>query len=59
MFARTLVLVLVLVFIVGFGYLTLSAIVSGGFDVLTAISLLVLALFIFGAVGALLRPPSE
>ncbi len=57
--ARTVVLVIVLVFIVGFGYLTLSAIASGGFDVLSAISLLIIALFLFGAVGALLRPPPE
>ncbi len=58
MSARTVVLAIVLVFIVGFGYLTLSAIASGGFDVLSAISLLIIALFAFGAVGALLRPPS-
>ena len=55
--ARILVLTLVLVFIVGFGFLTLSAIVNGGFDVLSAISLLVLALFAVGALGALRRPP--
>jgi hypothetical protein len=59
MSARTVVLAVVLVFIVGFGYLTLSAIASGGFDVLSAISLLIIALFAFGAVGALLRPPSQ
>jgi len=57
MAARTVVLLLVLVFIVGFGYLTASAIAAGGFDALSAISLLIIALFLFGAVGALLRPP--
>jgi hypothetical protein len=57
MAARTVVLLIVLVFIVGFGYLTISAIADGGFGVLSAISLIILALFIFGGIGALLRPP--
>ena len=59
MLARTVVLLLVLLFIVGFGYLTLSAIASGGFDVLSAISLLIIALFAVGAIGALRGPPPE
>ncbi len=57
MTARTIVLIIVLAFIVGFGYLTASVIASGGFDPLTALSLLVLALFAFGALGALRNPP--
>lgn len=57
MAARTIVLFIVLVFIVGFGYLTVSEIMQNGFDGLSAISLLILALFIFGGVGALWRPP--
>jgi hypothetical protein len=59
MAARTIVLLVVFVFIVGFGYLTLSQIIDQGFDALSAISLLILALFIFGGVGALLRPPDR
>ncbi len=55
--ARTIVLIIVLAFIVGFGYLTASEIASGGFDLLTAVSLLVLALFAIGALGALRGPP--
>jgi hypothetical protein len=57
MAARTIVLLIVLVFIVGFGYLTISTIAQEGFGLFQAISLVILALFVFGAVGALLRPP--
>ena len=59
MIARTLILVVVLVAIAGLGGLTLAAVANGGFDVLTVLSLLVLALFAFGIVGALLHPPEE
>jgi hypothetical protein len=56
---RQLVLLVVLVAIVGLAYLTLSAVANGGFDILTVLSLLVLALFAFGIVGALIHPPEE
>jgi hypothetical protein len=59
MLARQGILAVVLVAIVGLAYLTLKAVVDGGFDVLTVLSLLVLALFGFGIVGALLHPPEE
>ena len=48
-----------LVAIVGLAYLTLAAVADGGFDILTVLSLLVLALFAFGIVGALIHPPEE
>lgn len=54
---RQLILGIVLVFIVGLGALTLQVAATEGFDVLTALSLLVLALFGFGIVGALRHPP--
>jgi hypothetical protein len=54
---RDIVLGIVLVFIVALGGLTIEVAVSEGFDVLTALSLLVLALFGFGIVGALRHPP--
>lgn len=54
---RQLVLGVVLVFIVGLGYLTIEVAVSHGVDILTVLSLLVLALFGFGIVGALRHPP--
>ena len=55
--ARATILVAALVFIAVLATLTVLAVVNGGFNVLTAVSLLVLALFGFGIVGALLRPP--
>jgi len=54
---RQVVLLVVLVAIVGLAYLTLAAVANGGFDILTVLSLLVLALFAFGIVGALIHPP--
>ncbi len=56
---RQILLIVVLVFIVAFAGLTIGAIVAGGPDVLTVFSLLVLALFGFGMVGALREPPDE
>jgi hypothetical protein len=54
---RQLILGVVLVFILGLGFLTIEVAVTEGFDVLTGLSLLVLALFGFGIVGALRHPP--
>lgn len=54
---RRLVLGIVLVFIAGLGGLTIEVAASEGVDVLTVLSLLVLALFGFGIVGALRHPP--
>ena len=39
--------------------LTVGAMVQDGPDVLTVVSLLILALFGFGVVGALTQPPDE
>jgi hypothetical protein len=55
--ARAVILGVVLVFIVALGALTIEVAISEGVDVLTALSLLVLALFGFGIVGALRHPP--
>lgn len=57
--ARNAVLLVALVFIVGFGYLTLTVAANHGVDVLTIAALLVLALFAFGIIGALRNPPDE
>jgi hypothetical protein len=54
---RTGILVVALVFIAGFAALTINSVISGGFDVLTALSILVLAMFSFGIIGALRHPP--
>ena len=58
---RTLVLRVALVFIVLFAGLTVDAVIERGTAVLVpaAFSLLVLALFAFGIVGALRHPPDE
>ncbi|MDQ4042044.1 MAG: hypothetical protein M3141_09895 [Actinomycetota bacterium] len=55
--ARGIILGVVLVFIVALGALTIEVAIDEGVDVLTALSLLVLALFGFGIVGALRHPP--
>ncbi|MDX6648103.1 MAG: hypothetical protein QOJ97_54 [Solirubrobacteraceae bacterium] len=55
--ARTIVLGVVLLFVVGMGGLTVEAVIDQGLDLLTGLSILVLALFGFGVVGALLHPP--
>jgi hypothetical protein len=54
---RQIILAIVLVFILALGGLTLQVALTEGFDVLTVLSLLVLALFGFGIVGALRHPP--
>lgn len=56
---RTVVLVTALIFIGAFAALTINSIVSGGVDVLTVLSALVIAMFSFGIVGALRHPPPE
>lgn len=59
MSTRSIVLGVTLVFIFGLAALTIEVWVERGFDVLVAGSLLVLGLFCFGIVGALLHPPDE
>jgi hypothetical protein len=56
---RSLVLVLALLFTVALAALTLWVVARQGVDVLVVVSLVVLALFTFGVVGALLHPPDE
>ncbi len=56
---RTLILATALVFTAGFAALTVYSVGAGGFDVLTVLSLLVIAMFAFGIVGALRNPPPE
>jgi predicted membrane channel-forming protein YqfA (hemolysin III family) len=54
---RVAVLGVALLFILALLALTVHAVVSGGIDVLTVLSVFVLALFALGIVGALLHPP--
>jgi hypothetical protein len=56
---RAAVLGAALAFVVALLALTVHAAASGGIDILTALSALVLALFGVGIVGALLHPPDR
>jgi hypothetical protein len=56
---REFMLALVLAFVAILAALTIHALIQGGPDILTLLSLLVLALFGFGVVGALRHPPDE
>lgn len=55
--ARFAVLLAAAIFIVGFAYLTLSAVSQQGFTLASAISVFILVLLGVGIVGALLNPP--
>jgi hypothetical protein len=56
---RAAVLGAVLAFVLALLALTVHAAASGGIDILTVLSVLVLALFGVGIVGALLHPPEQ
>jgi hypothetical protein len=56
---RTLALAAALGLIGLLSLLTVAAMVQDGPDVLTVVSILILALFGFGVVGALSQPPDE
>jgi hypothetical protein len=55
--ARSVILIAALAFIVMLGALTAVTAARHGVDVLIVVSVLVLALFAFGVIGALLHPP--
>jgi hypothetical protein len=57
--SRTAILIAALAFIAVLGALTVTVLVRNGPDVLTLASLLVLAMFGFGIVGALRHPPHQ
>ena len=54
--ARQVILCAALVMIIGFGALTIDVAAREGVDVLTVASVIVLAMFAFGIVGALREP---
>ena len=56
---RTLILGVAVAFVAILLALTIHALIQGGPDILTVLSILVLGLFGFGIVGALLHPPGE
>jgi hypothetical protein len=56
---RGAILVVALLSVAALLVLTVHAAIQGGVDILTVLSGLVLALFAFGIVGALLHPPDQ
>jgi hypothetical protein len=56
---RTLVLGAALVFIAGFGFLTVAAIIEQGFTLASALSIFILVLLGVGIVGGLRNPPRQ
>jgi hypothetical protein len=56
---RTAALIATLSLIALLGFLTIDQIVNHGIDVLVVTSLVILAMFGFGVVGALTNPPKE
>ena len=56
---RSVITVVALLFVCAFGFLTLYVLLDSGPDVLTGLSLIVLALMAFGILGALTEPPDK
>jgi hypothetical protein len=56
---RSAITVVALLFICGFGFMTVYVMLRSGPDLLTALSLIVLALMAFGILGALTEPPDK
>jgi hypothetical protein len=57
--ARTGALIATLALIALLAFLTIDVIINHGIDILVVISLIILAMFGFGVVGALTNPPKE
>jgi hypothetical protein len=57
MITRLVVLLIAALFVVGFAFLTLSAIAAQGFTLGSAVSVFVVVLMGVGILGALLNPP--
>jgi hypothetical protein len=56
---RSVVTLVALVFVCAFGFMTLYVLLRSGPDLLTGLSLIVLALMAFGILGALTEPPDK
>jgi hypothetical protein len=59
MAGRTAALVATLALIGLLAFLTLDVLIRKGFDILILTSFVILAMFAFGVVGALIHPPEE
>jgi hypothetical protein len=56
---RSVITVVALLFVCGFGFMTIYVMLRSGPDLLTGVSLIVLALMTFGILGALTEPPDK
>jgi hypothetical protein len=56
---RSVITAVALLFCCGFGFMTLYVLLRSGPDLLTGVSLIVLALMTFGILGALTEPPDK
>jgi hypothetical protein len=56
---RAVVTAVALLFCCAFGFMTLYVLLRSGPDLLTGVSLIVLALMAFGILGALTEPPDK
>ena len=56
---RSVVTVVALLFVCAFGFMTIYVMLRSGPDLLTGVSLIVLALMAFGILGALTEPPDK
>ncbi len=56
---RSAITLVALLFICGFGFMTVYVMLRSGPDLLTGLSLIVLALMAFGILGALTEPPDK
>ena len=56
---RFTITIVALIFVCGFGFMTVYVMLRSGPDLLTGLSLIVLALMAFGILGALTEPPDK
>jgi hypothetical protein len=56
---RSVITLVALVFCCAFGFMTVYVMLRSGPDLLTGLSLIVLALMVFGILGALTEPPNK
>jgi hypothetical protein len=56
---RSTITIVALIFVCGFGFMTVYVMLRSGPDLLTGLSLIVVALMAFGILGALTEPPDK
>jgi hypothetical protein len=56
---RSAFLVVALIFCLGFGGMTVAVTADSGFDILTAVSFLIVLMLMLAVVGALRNPPGD